>query len=145
MITEAITAIEMAKAAYPRLCPNGMGLGNNWRDTEALERDRSRFSPANVETAIAYLRQCRPAKRPTVSSYHLKHLAEQWGRENNMQPYIANGELIAAAIYLGIKIGKPFQNYPNVGIAVCGIPRENIRPPRLSSNSSQQARRAWCA
>jgi hypothetical protein len=131
-IAEAITAIKMAKAAHPRLCCNGMGLGDNWRDIKAFEKDRNNLSPANVATAIAYLRQCRPAKRPIVSSYHLKHLAERWGRENGVQPYIANGELIAAAVFVGLKIGAPFQNYPNVGVAVRGLPSE------------ARGRTAWC-
>jgi hypothetical protein len=115
MTIEAIEAIEMAKAAYPKLCTDGMGEGMT---AETFERSRNDFEPANVATAIAYLRQRRTVKHPRVSSYHLKHLAERWGRENGMQPYITNGELIVAAIYLGIKIKPAVFRSLNVAVGV---------------------------
>jgi hypothetical protein len=37
-------------------------------------------------------------------SYGLKHLAEDWGRAAGLEPYVANGELIAAALYLGFTV-----------------------------------------
>src|SRR5262249_43487705 len=89
-----------------------------------FERARSQFSAARVATAIAFLRQCRPIKTPSLCSYGLKHAAESWGERNGLEGYVANGELIAAAVYLGLTL-KPFEyDCPNVKI---GISRKDVR------------------
>jgi hypothetical protein len=41
-----------------------------------------------VRTAIAYLSQLTPTKHPTLSSYYLKHRAENWGNQHGMESYV---------------------------------------------------------
>jgi hypothetical protein len=122
-MNEAAEAIAMAKNAMPTLTPNGVGVYDSelrrWISSgPEFEKERSQFLDANVATALAFLRQCRRIKTPNLSSYGLKHAAERWGRRNGMKPYITNGELIVAAIYLNFTI-KPYPDGgPNVAIAV---------------------------
>jgi hypothetical protein len=113
---EAEKAIKEAKMTHLELCC--WGMKNNEHTHNEFVEARSAFEPKNVATSIAYLRKCcQPVKKPEQSSYFLKHQAERWDRIHNMQPYVTNGELIAAAVYLGLKI-KPLANNPNVNIAV---------------------------
>lgn len=66
-----------------------------------------------VELAKSFLLTCKPTKTTFVSSYGLKHAAEEWAGE-----YISNGALITAAIEMGLGT-KYLPHYgPNVGIAV---------------------------
>jgi hypothetical protein len=62
----------------------------------------------NIATAIAFVKLCQPIKNPVLTSYGLKHVAERWGERNGMEPYVANGEFIVAAIYLGVPV-KPIE------------------------------------
>lgn len=108
-LAEARAAIEVAKAALPHLTTEGMGAveARPWRPVysgAAFDRDRGTFVPENVATAIAFLRRCVAIKTPTLGSYGLKHAAERWGATHGMAPYLTNGELIAAASYLGFTI-----------------------------------------
>ena len=107
---EALTAIEVAKARLPTLTATGIDI--------SVGHDE--FSVANIATAIAFLRLCRKIKTPTYSSYFLKHVAERWGGHNGMQPYITNGELIVAAVYLGFHI-EPIRRSPNACVGVSRI------------------------
>ena len=108
---EATKAIEMAKALLPTLTADGIGAGavvnGRYRTVfsgPVFEEDRRQFSVACVATAIAFLRQCRHTKIPNLNSYGLKHAAERWGMCHGMESYVANGDLIAAAIFLGFNI-----------------------------------------
>jgi hypothetical protein len=104
---EADEAIRVAKVKFPELNAAGMTTQEGLDD----------FNLEQVATAIAFLRQARAVKRPNNGSYYLKHVAEQWGRRHGMAPYIANGELIVAAVYLGFPI-KHKPGYINVTIGV---------------------------
>jgi hypothetical protein len=70
-----------------------------------------------VETALAYLSQLTPTKRPTYSSYYLKHRAESWGKCHGHSSYVSNGALIEAAIRLGLTI-KPTGINAGIGVSV---------------------------
>jgi hypothetical protein len=70
-----------------------------------------------VETAIAYLSRLTPTKRPTCSSYFLKHRAEKWGKYHGMQSYVSNGALIEAAIRLRLPI-KPININADIGVSI---------------------------
>ena len=82
---------------------------------------RGAYAPLAAEgvaTAINFLLQCRPVASARLSSYGLKHAAERWGGRYGMASYIANGELIAAAIFLGLPIARVDPTSPNVAVAV---------------------------
>ena len=53
-----------------------------------------------VATAMEYLRQFRPITKGSYSSYHLKHLCENWGNKAGLSFYVSNGALITAALLL---------------------------------------------
>ncbi len=69
-----------------------------------------------TETALAYMSQLKPTKRPTYSSYYLKHHAEEWGRRHGHCSYVSNGALIAAAIRLKLVI-KPTGINADIGVS----------------------------
>jgi hypothetical protein len=77
-----------------------------------------------VKTAIAFLSQVRPSKRPTISSYILKHRAEDWGKRNGLEPYVSNGAMIAAAIRLDLVIERHGIN------ATIGVSKRDVRTLR---------------
>lgn len=60
-----------------------------------------------------------PTRRPTVFSYSLKHLAENWGQRVGMRSYVSNGALILAAFELGLTI-KPYDDAPGCPNAQVG-------------------------
>jgi hypothetical protein len=132
-LAEAAEAIEAAKRRMPLLTVNGT---NSYVDRESVltgekfEQARRKFSTENVATAIAFLRQCRKLTKPNFNSYGLKHSAERWGRVNGMSPYVANGELIAAACYLDFKTAA-IPNNPNVMIAISRTDVDRLDPQRL--------------
>ena len=105
-------AIDAALAAFPDLTPEGFG-----------GRSSDPFGFAEVATAIAFLRRCKPKKVPNRNSYALKHAAERWGRRNGMAGYVSNGALILVAVYLGFTISDP-DGGPNVFI---GVGRRSVR------------------
>jgi hypothetical protein len=92
---------------YPTLCAVGFGISNfptyrrdppgaraQLQENRAyLERER----PA-IETALAFLGACDPTVTPRLSSYALKHWAENWGARSTGVSYVSNGALIAAAL-----------------------------------------------
>ena len=71
-----------------------------------------------VATAMEYLRQFRPIKKGTYSSYHLKHLAENWGNKAGLSYYISNGALITAALTLGLVVQPYRRPSPNAKIGI---------------------------
>jgi hypothetical protein len=104
-------AITVAKAAFPSL--GDFGFGKPWEP----------INPAHVATAMAFLNRCRKTKKPTRGSYGLKHLAERWGRDNGLEPYITNGALIVAAVALGFKVIRQSSSDPNavIGVHKCDL------------------------
>ena len=101
--SEAKIAVIKARALLPTLTPSGIGS------------PPGEFDLKEVVAAIAFLRQCRPTAKPKFGSYGLKHVAEHWARR-----YIANGSLIAAAVYLNLPMSEPIFGFPNVKIGVDG-------------------------
>jgi hypothetical protein len=99
-----------APREFPGLCEFGLRPPPRSAPT-AVRADQ-------VATAMAYLRQFRPIKKGSYSSYHLKHLAENWGNKNGLSFYISNGALITAALLLGLVI-QPFRSLsPNAKIGI---------------------------
>ena len=114
---EAQEAIEVAKKKLPTLC--GPGIMHPRATVECFE-----FDLEGVETALAFLRNCRNKKNPPIISYALALYAERWGCANGYDRCIvANGELIAAASYLNFDITLE-RNSPNVWI---GISRTDVQ------------------
>jgi hypothetical protein len=140
---DEVEAIAMAKSAMPTLTPHGVGVYDSelrrWVSSgPEFEKARGHhFTTAQVATALAFLQQCNKTKTPNLSSYGLKHAAERWGRRHGMEPYITNGELIVAAIYLDFKI-KPYPNSPNVAIAVSVKDVQRLGPECLWSSKYWQ-------
>ena len=147
LLGEAKVAIATAKSTLPDLVWQGMAVKRNdvyvdfdgyktWEvPKEYIEKSRNGFDPEHVATAIAYLRECCiPTKAPRSNSYWLKHLAEDWGAGHGMAPYIANGELIAAAIYLGLPVKVTDDN---VNVRIGTKP-----PPQPWERGNRQGRRA---
>jgi hypothetical protein len=96
-LQHALFSIEDASNAHPGLDRVG------WNTPR-----REAFNLRSVATAIAFI-DCGPVTRlrmPRESSYTLKHCAERWGRRIGFEPYVGNGDLILAAIYCGLSIGK---------------------------------------
>lgn len=112
--SNAHCAIEVAKFKHPQLCRYGI-----WSEPCADD-----FSVDGVMTALIYLRRWPKHPEPRWSSYFLKHHAENWGRANDLEPYIGNGEMIAACVYLGLPIR--YGNGPNVAVGV-NLPRDYVR------------------
>jgi hypothetical protein len=110
-MAEAKAAIKMAKEKMPDLTAWGT---DRWGTNFA--RNREEFEPIQVATAIAFLNPIYKTQQPTMSSYGLKHFCETWGEASGLCPYVSNGALIAAAVWLGIKIKR--LGGPNVGVAV---------------------------
>jgi hypothetical protein len=95
---EAEAAIAAVTAQLPELCAHGM------KPTRAGRCDEF--------TALEFLKQCRKTQKANRSSYGLKHDVER-----RCHCYIANGELIVAAVFLGF----PYHwsgDSPNVLIGV---------------------------
>jgi len=105
---DAITAIERATAAHPILSRDGMGL--NLFDPYARH-----FSICGVVTALTYLSQF-PKQAPQYSSDWLKDKATEWGTENALDCAVGNGDLIVAAVFLGLPVKH--DDGPNVRIGI---------------------------
>lgn len=106
-LAEAREAVAVAVARYPFLTADGVNNPEPLR--HKLDYD---LAFMQVATAIAFLRRCTPTVRTKLSSYGLKHDAERWGAtQPGLSPYVSNGALIAAAVYLGFPT-RPY-NYKN--------------------------------
>lgn len=112
-LAEAREAVAIASARYPTLTADGVTSGEPLLRT--LNYDEAYIQ---VATAIAYLRCCKPAKRATLNSYWLKHLAEDWGKAQGLSGYVANGALIAAAVYLQFPTSRGAWKSLNVLVGV---------------------------
>jgi hypothetical protein len=97
-----------ALKTFPALTPNGLGVAFPDRDWNHHE----------IESAMTFLDLCGHAPKPTVGSYTLKHMVEDWGGQCAGCPYVSNGAVIVAAHALGFPI-KPYGGgNPNAGIGV---------------------------
>jgi hypothetical protein len=103
-LEEAAQAIVVAQKMEPRLSDGGFN-----------DRPADKLRPKEMATTIAFLRHCRPTKTTGIGSYGLKHAAERWGRANKGVPYVSNGALIAAALYLGLRV-KPYSINAEIGV-----------------------------
>lgn len=103
----------------------------------SLQLARGGFAPHNehvqgealdlkgVATSLAWL-DCgdtSPLKTPgaqsALGSYGAKHLAERWGRDVGYHSYVANGDLICAVLWRGIRIKRDeSRGSPNCSIAL---------------------------
>jgi hypothetical protein len=127
-IEEAQTAVEVAKAKCPRLRVNGILYDG------ATRVDNDAFRLEGVAHAIAFLRRCKRNKIPkpnksgeydfkrVAGSYALKHVAEDWAGS-----YIANSELIAAALYLDFDVIID-PSWINVLIGIDGKSVDDLNP-----------------
>ena len=116
-LAAAKRAIEDVMAEYPTVSGTGFGISNfNRHSTRneclkllAVERDYllTEEAECQVATATAFLQQCVLTVTPRENSYHLKHVAEGWGRRHGYMPYVSNGALIVAALAGGVVV-KPF-------------------------------------
>ena len=92
---EAAAAIQWVKAKYPTLGRGGWEIGLGWDSEES------------VATAIAFLDfsgvQVRERLNRECTSYSWKHRAEEWGGAIGFAPYVANGDMILAALWRGVK------------------------------------------
>lgn len=126
-IAEAKIAIAAAKNECPYLTTEGIGayqpFGHLIFSGPEFERNRNNFRPEEVATAIAFLKRCRLTKAARRDSYGLKHKAERWGKANGMTPYVSNGELIAAAIYLGFPVAIDTSDVN----ALVGVDKRSLR------------------
>lgn len=103
-----LEAMVLILAQHQRLCANGWGT-----DDDDFDRSRAHMtSTAGLEEFARALEFVEARWRPTQnitryqSSYGLKHTAERWHREvigRNVNCYVSNGALIAAALCLGYR------------------------------------------
>jgi hypothetical protein len=76
------------------------------------------FDLHSVATAIGFIATgpvCRVSV-PRLSSYGLKHGAERWGDPGGFASYIGNGDMILAALFCGVRMGKA--NGANCAVAL---------------------------
>ena len=126
---EVREAIARARAVFPRLGPNGLDA-EPFEDFEGSDR--------HIATAIAFLRHITPTKTVTVSSYRLKHCAEEWGEVWGMSPYVSNGAVIAAAVYLGFVVtAGPMSINADVGVS-----QTSLRVVRAASERERVRQKA---
>lgn len=80
--------IRAVLAKYPMLTMEGVNApqGGSLLHSDALRQ---------FELAVGWLQHCVRTKKPTQSSYKLKHTSENW-----TGAYCCNGAMIAAAIHL---------------------------------------------
>jgi len=108
-LDEAHAAIEAAAVTHPDLTWAGFGPGH------------AAPIPECVATALAFLK-CGPVVAVRTlktgrGSYGLKHAAECWGRLIGFESYIGNGDLIVAALHLGLRVKRVLRT-PNAFIGV---------------------------
>lgn len=116
--------LQRAEARFPGINQNGLSLPNGYYHPGRSPNTPFQL-PENAEeilTAIDFLKLLTPTKTATLSqstgSYGLKHMAENWGHDHGRSPYISNGELIVAAIWLDFPVRPYGWRNPNVAIGV---------------------------
>lgn len=88
--------------------------------------DRERIAIGNVRTALVFLERTasfRKTINTKIGSYGLKHHVERWGAQNGMSTYVANGELIVAALLAGFEVKRSRTSGPNCYFNI-GLPRD---------------------
>lgn len=122
-----------ARRAIATAPPN---LSRNGFPTSEVTR-RDALCIRQVSTAVMFLalgpveRLSAANKRAHSNSYGLKHQAEIWGEAAGLEPYVANGELIAAALYLGFTAVQ-IPGTPNALINVRGYIHDERQFDRLN-------------
>jgi hypothetical protein len=110
LLSWADAAIVAAQIAHPGLCRNGLAGERH----DPLDR-------RCVATALAFI-LCGPVRRVQLvrgrGSYSLKHDAERWGRLIGFEPYVSNGDFIAAASYLKVPLRPDVRGTPNATIGL---------------------------
>jgi hypothetical protein len=129
-IKRAQRQIDAARIRFPKICACGIFpfriVGHSNRLSAAKRGQFAEYisheiSPAEVATAVECLSQLDPTTTGRVSSYGLKHIAEDWGRRNDLSSYVSNGAVIVAALAIGLVVepcGPPWAGSPNVLIGV---------------------------
>jgi len=80
---------------------------------------------------LSMQKRTKNINKKALSSYGLKHCVEGWSRDRSvLNPYVANGVLIAAAIHLGFQYEQLDELNPNVYLNISK--RLIERPLRLS-------------
>ena len=119
---------------YSTLGRNGFWYPHQQTSSLTLAEDRARLeaSVEDIAFAIEWLRQFATTKRITdnsPSSYYLKHVAEPFSSRG----YIANGDMIAAVIHLGLPWKRYCFRSPNISV---GLSKRSIAE-FLKSNREQ--------
>ncbi|MEQ0776166.1 hypothetical protein ABLT15_28060 [Paraburkholderia tropica] len=89
----------------------------------ARQADRDSIGLASVRTALRFLENSATTRKTInkrVTSYSLKHAAERWGANEHLSSYVANGELILAALLAGFRcerIARSPNCFFNIAIA----------------------------
>ena len=129
-LTEAREALLFALETEPDLILNGYPYAyradEKFKRLQYIHENRAEmfkdFSLEQIATALAWIDVTPKTKTPNHNSYAAKHAAERWGRENGLCPYVANGALIAAAIYRGVPVKRLFGS-PN---AMLGLTTKSV-------------------
>jgi transcriptional regulator with XRE-family HTH domain len=122
---EAQQAVLTALKQHPDLSLNGFRYDGFDKDpfdgAKSEHESRARLfsddSLAQVATAIRWIDSVKKIKTYKCGSYGAKHRAEKWGRENGLASYVANGALIAAAVYRKVGLRRT-PNNPNAELAL---------------------------
>jgi hypothetical protein len=114
-VAKLIDRFEEVLEAEPLLNRAGLGLGNGSMYGKTREERRAKLATWREELQSAHsvanvlrvhdwlLANITPIKTPTRGSYGLKHVAER-----ALGDYVANGELIAAALMAGYPMRPDF-------------------------------------
>jgi transcriptional regulator with XRE-family HTH domain len=122
---EAKQAVLTALKQHPDLSLNGFPYNGFDKDpfdgAKSEHENRARLfsddSLAQIATAICWIDTAKKIKAYKCGSYGAKHSAEQWGRDNGLSSYIANGALIVAAIHRQVALRRS-PNNPNAELAL---------------------------
>ena len=136
-LNEAREALLFALAAEPDLTLYGYPVirrsDDRFKQVQSIHEDRASLFRENsldqIATALAWLDLTGRTKTPGHNSYAAKHAAEDWGRETGRVSYVANGVLIAAAIYRGVPV-KRLLGSPNALLGLT-IKRPKPRPAEV--------------
>lgn len=125
-LAEAIEAIRFV-GLQPSL---GLGRGGFAPHNQHVQGET--LDPKCVATSLAWL-DCgdtvplkTPGARSALGSYGAKHLAERWGRDVGLHPYVGNGDLICAILWRGIL----YKRDESRGSPNCSIARKLLKHAR---------------
>jgi hypothetical protein len=106
-----------------------LGLTRNGFIIDPQElRTPNPFDVGSVATALAFIDRGLVSRvgagdRRAVGSYGLKHAAEKWGRENGFEPYVGNGDFIAAIVWRKIPYRRDGGRSPNCQVGLRYVSR----------------------